>query len=71
MKQKVTMNQDRLMKLVPAGVVLAVAVFLGLAREGISDLLRFYALFGYGVAIALLVVAAYDYRRKLRLQIDR
>ncbi len=58
------MNQDRLMKLVPAGVVLAVAVFLGLAPEKVEDFYKIYAFIGYGAAIALMAVAAYDYRAK-------
>lgn len=65
------MNQDRLMKLVPAGVVLAAAVFLGLAPEKVSDFYRIYAFFGYGVAIALMAFAAYDYRARRRLHGNR
>ena len=52
------------MKLVPAGVVLAVAVFLGLAPEKVDDFYRIYAFIGYGAAIALMAMAAYDYRDK-------
>ena len=58
------MNHDRLMKLVPAGVVLAVAVFLGLAPERVDDFYKIYAFVGFGAAIALLGLAAYDYRVK-------
>jgi hypothetical protein len=62
------MNQERLVKLVPAGVVLAAAVFLGLAQGKVEDFYGIYAFIGYGVVIALLAVGAYDYRRKLRVQ---
>jgi len=65
------MNHDRLMKLVPAGVVLAVAVFLGLAPEKVDDFSKIYAFFGYGAAIALLGLAAYDYRIKRQRYSDR
>jgi hypothetical protein len=62
------MNQERLMKLVPAGFVLAAAVFLGLARVKVEDFYEIYAFIGYGAVLALLAVAAIDYRRKLRVQ---
>ena len=62
------MNQERLVNLVPAGVVLAAAVFLGLAQEKVEDFYGIYAFIGFGVVIALLAVGAYDYRRKLRVQ---
>ena len=66
------MNHDsRLMKLVPAGVVLAAAVFLGLGQEKVRDFDRIDTFFGYGAVIALLALAALDYRIKLRKQGNR
>ena len=66
------MNYDsKLMKLVPAGVVLAVAVFLGRGQERVNDFDVIYTLFGYGAVIALMAVAAIDYRRKLKSQSGR
>jgi len=66
------MNYDsRLMRLVPAGVVLAAAVFLGLAPEKVRDLDRIDACFGYAAVIALLVLAVLDYRIRLRKQGSR
>lgn len=63
------MNHDsKLMKLVPAGVVLAVAVFLGRGQEKINDFNVIFDFFGYGAVIALMVVAAIDYRKILRRQ---
>lgn len=63
------MNHDsRLMKLVPAGVVLAAAAFLGLAPEKVYDFDRIDTVFGYGAVIALLALAVLDYRIKLRKQ---
>lgn len=63
------MNHDsKLMKLVPAGVVLAVAVFLGRGQEKIDDFTVIFAFFGYGAVIALMAVAAVDYRKNLRRQ---
>jgi hypothetical protein len=59
------------MKFVPAGVVLAAAVFLGHSQERVQDFSLFYILFGCGTVIALLVLAAYDYRSKLRIQGNR
>ena len=59
------------MKLVPAGVVLAGAVFLGLTHEGVNDFTRVGIVFGYGLVIALLALAALDYRTKLRRQGNR
>jgi hypothetical protein len=65
LKQKMKMNYDsKLMKLVPAGVVLAAAVFLGCGQEKVNDFNVLFALFGFGAVIALMVVAAIDYRRK-------
>jgi hypothetical protein len=62
------MNHDsKLMKLVPAGVVLAVAIFLGRSQERVYDFDVITALFGYGTVIALMAVAAVDYRRKQRI----
>ena len=59
------MNYDsKLMKLVPAGVVLAAAVFLSCGQERVNDFNVIFALFGYGAVIALMAVAAIDYRRK-------
>ena len=74
LKQKIKMNYDsKLMKLVPAGVVLAVAVFLGCGKERVSgfDFEVIATLFGYGTVIALMAVAAIDYRRKLKSQSGR
>ena len=66
------MNHDsRLIRLVPAGVVLAAAVFLGLAPEKVRDFDRIDTIFGYGSAIALLALATLDYRIKLRKQGSR
>lgn len=63
------MNHDsKLMKLVPAGVVLAVAVFLGRGQEKINDFNVIFDFFGYGAVIALMAVAAIDYRKILRRQ---
>jgi hypothetical protein len=63
------MNHDsKLMKLVPAGVVLAVAIFLGRGQEKINDFNVIFAFFGYGAVIALMALAAVDYRRILRRQ---
>jgi hypothetical protein len=63
------MNYDsKLMKLVPAGVVLAVAVFLGRGQEKINDFNVIFAFFGYGAVIALMALAAIDYRSILRRQ---
>jgi hypothetical protein len=59
------------MKFVPAGVVLAAAVFLGLSQERVWDFNLFSILFGSSTVIALLVLAAYDYRSKLRIQGNR
>jgi hypothetical protein len=64
LKQKMKMNYDsKLMKLVPAGVVLAAAVFLGCGQEKVNVNVLF-AFFGFSAVIALMVVAAIDYRRK-------
>ncbi len=65
------MNQDRLMKLVPAGVVLAVAAFLGLTQARVEDVYKLYAVIGFGAVAALVAVVAFDYRKKLRGQGDR
>ena len=54
------------MKLVPAGVVLAVAAFLGLDQVRVADAYKLYAVIGFGAVAALLAVVAFDYRRKLR-----
>ncbi len=59
------------MKFVPAGVVLAVAVFLGLAPEKVEDFYKIYAFVGYGAAIALMAFAAYDYRVKREIHSNR
>jgi hypothetical protein len=72
LKQKTTMNYDsKLMKLVPAGVVLAAAVFLGRSQERVYDFDVISALFGYGAVIALMAMAAVDYRHKTRGQSGR
>lgn len=66
------MNHDsRLMKFVPAGVVLAAAVFLGHAQGKVHDFDRIDTFFGFGAVIALLALAALDYRIKLRKQGSR
>ena len=65
------MNQDRLMKLVPAGVVLAVAVFLGLDPAKVSDFSKISTFIGFGAAIALMALAAYEYRIKRHLHGNR
>ena len=66
------MNHDsKLMKLVPAGVVLAVAIFLGRGRETVNDFNVIFSVFGYGAVIALMAMAAIDYRRKWRVQSGR
>jgi hypothetical protein len=67
-KQKANMKQERLMKLVPAGVVLAVAAFLGLTQEKVDGFYGIYAFIGYGSVVALLAMVALDYRRKLWVQ---
>ena len=65
LKQKMKMNYNsKLMKLVPAGVVLAAAVFLSCGQERVSDFNVIFDLFGFGAVIALMVVAAIDYRLK-------
>jgi hypothetical protein len=56
------------MKLVPAGAVLAAAVFLGLSQERVQNFNQIYIFFGSGAVIALLAVVAIDYRRKLRIK---
>jgi hypothetical protein len=57
------MNHDsKLMKLVPAGVVLAVAVFLGASQEKVNDFNVIFSFFGYAAVAALVAVAAIDYR---------
>jgi len=65
------MNQERLMKLVPAGVVLAVAAFLGLTQETVENVYAIYAVIGFGAVAALVAVAFLDYRKKLRGLGDR
>jgi len=66
------MNYDsRLMRLVPAGVVLAAAVFLGLDPAKVRDFQRIDAFVGYAAVIALLALAALDYRIRLRKQGSR
>ncbi len=62
------MNQETLMKLVPAGVVLAVAAFLGLTQAKVEDVYPIYAVIGFGAVAALVAVAVLDYRKKLRGQ---
>ena len=58
-------HESRLMKFVPAGVVLAVAVFLGLDQERVHDFDLLYILFGCGTVIALLALTVLDYSGKL------
>ena len=71
-KRKQNMNyESRLMRFVPAGVVLAAAVFLGLAPEKVRDFDRIDACFGYAAVIALLALAVFDYRIRLRKQGNR
>lgn len=71
MKQKVTMNLDRLMRFVPAGAVLAVAFFFGLTRDKVDDFRALYLVVGFGAAIALMALAAFDYGAKRRIQSNR
>lgn len=60
------------MKLVPAGVVLATAAFLGLAQGKVNDFDVLYTCFGYGAVAALMALAAFDYRsNNLRAQGNR
>ena len=59
------------MKFVPAGVVLAVAVFLGLDQERVHDFDLLYILFGCGTVIALLALAILDYSGRLRRRGNR
>jgi hypothetical protein len=61
------MNPNRLMKFVPAGAVLAVAVFLGLSQEKLAHLNRAGLIFGFGAVIALMALASYDYSPKRRI----
>jgi predicted Co/Zn/Cd cation transporter (cation efflux family) len=66
------MNYDsKLMKLVPGAVVVAVAAFLGGGQEKVNDFSVIYDLFGCAVVIALIAVAAIDYRQKLTDQSGR
>lgn len=65
------MNLDRLMKLVAVGVVLAAAVFLGLAREKVDAARLIYLFVGFGAPIALMALASYDYGAKRRIQNGR
>lgn len=58
-------HESKLMKLVPGGVVLTVAVFLGCGRERVDDFNVISTFFGSAAVIALMVVAAFDCRRKL------
>jgi hypothetical protein len=72
LKQKMRMNYDsKLMKLVPAGVVLSAAVFLGRSQERVYDFNVISILFGYGAVIALMAIAAVDFPRKGRSQSSR
>jgi hypothetical protein len=59
------------MKHLPAGVVLAVAVVLGLSQQKVHDFNTPCLLFGIGTVIALLALAAFDYRSKLRILDNR
>jgi hypothetical protein len=63
--------ENGLMRFVPAGVVLAVAVFLGLAQGKVRDFDRIDACFGFAAVIALAGLAALDYRIRLRKQGNR
>lgn len=65
------MNLDRLMKLVSVGAVLAVAVFLGLAREKVDAARLIYLFVGLGAPMALMALASYDYGAKRRIQNGR
>jgi len=65
------MNLDRLMNLVPAGVVLAAAVFLGLSQERLANVNRDGLFFGFGAVIALMALASYDYGAKRRIHGNR
>jgi len=70
-KQKVTMNLNRLTKLVPAGAVLAVAAFLGLAPAKVDDFRSLYLVVGFGAVVALMALASFDYGAKRRIHSDR
>jgi len=60
------MNHDsKLMKLVPAGVVVGVAVFLGCSQEKVYHFNVLCTLFEFGAVIALMAMAAVDYRLKI------
>jgi hypothetical protein len=59
------------MKLVPVGVVLAAAVFFGLARERVDVAKLIYLFVGFGAPIALMALASYDYGAKRRIQNGR
>lgn len=59
------------MKAVLAGTVLAVAVILGLAREGVDAAKLIYLFVGFGAPIALMALASYDYGAKRRIQNGR
>lgn len=56
------------MEFVPAGVVLAMAVTLGYANQGVTDFAKVGTLLGSAAVIAMLALAALDYRTKLRRQ---
>lgn len=64
-------HESRVLKFVPAGVVLAAAVFLGLDQERVHDFDMLYILFGCGTVIALLALAVLDYSGKLRRRGNR
>lgn len=65
------MNLNGLTKFVPAGVVLAAAVFLGLSHEKLGNFSLSYHFFGFGAVIALMALASYDYRSKRRIHGSR
>jgi hypothetical protein len=65
------MKLDRLMRFVPAGAVLAVAVFLGLAHEKVNDFRSLFLIVGFGATIALMALASFDYGAKRRVQSGR
>ncbi len=66
LQQETMMNHDsKLMKLVPAGVVVGVAVFLGCSQEKVYHFNVLCTLFEFGAVIALMAMAAVDYRLKI------
>ena len=66
LQQKTMMNDDsKLLKLVPAVVVVGVAVFLGCSQGKVYHFNVLCTLFEFGAVIALMAMAAVDYRLKI------